>query len=63
MEIKSSNLRKILGLDEPPRRVTEKVRGVMTFDHKTGGSVQVMSAESYERTHPSSLHQLISQCF
>ena len=46
MEIKSSNLRKILGLDEPPRRVTEKVRGVMTFDHKTGGSVQVMSAES-----------------
>ena len=49
MEIKSDNLRKILGLDEPPRRVTEKVRGVMTFDHKTGGSVQVMSAESYER--------------
>ncbi len=49
MEIKSNNLRKILGLDEPPRRVTEKVRGVMTFDHKTGGSVQVMSAESYER--------------
>ena len=49
MEIKSDNLRKILGLDEPPPRVTEKVRGVMTFDHKTGGSVQVMSAESYER--------------
>ena len=49
MEIKSKNLRDILGLDEPPPRVTEKVRGVMTFDHKTGGSVQVMSAESYER--------------
>ena len=49
MEIKSDNLRKILGLDEPPPRVTEKVRGVMTFDHKTGGSVQVMSAESYAR--------------
>ncbi len=49
MEIKSKELRKILGLDDPPRRVTEKGRGVMTFDHKTGGSVQVMSAESYER--------------
>ena len=49
MEIKSKNLRDILGLDEPPPRVTEKVRGVMTFDHKTGGSVQIMSAESYER--------------
>jgi hypothetical protein len=49
MEIKSKNLRDILGLDEPPPRVTEKVRGVMTFDHKTGGSVQIMSAESYAR--------------
>ena len=49
MEIKSKNLRDILGLDEPPPRVTEKVRGVMTFDHKTGGSVQIMTAESYER--------------
>ena len=49
MEIKSDNLRKILGLDNPPPRITEKVRGVMTFDHKTGGSVQVMTAESYER--------------
>ena len=49
MEIKNDNLRKILGLDNPPPRVTERVRGVMTFDHKTGGSVQVMSAESYKR--------------
>ena len=49
MEIVNDNLRKILGLDNPPPRVTEKVRGVMTFDHKTGGSVQVMSAESYKR--------------
>ena len=49
MEIKSKNLRDILGLDEPPPRITEKVRGVMTFDHKTGGSVQIMSAESYAR--------------
>ena len=49
MDIKSKNIRDILGLDVPPPRVTEKVRGVMTFDHKTGGSVQVMSAESYER--------------
>ena len=49
MDIKSNNIRDILGLDVPPPRVTEKVRGVMTFDHKTGGSVQIMSAESYER--------------
>ena len=49
MDIKSKNIRDILGLDVPPPRVTEKVRGVMTFDHKTGGSVQVMSAESYAR--------------
>lgn len=49
MDIKSKNIRDILGLDVPPPRVTEKVRGVMTFDHKTGGSVQIMSAESYER--------------
>ena len=59
MEIKSKNLRDILGLDEPPPRVTEKVRGVMTFDHKTGGSVQVMSAESYERNKMISADQLI----
>ena len=49
MDIKSKNIRDILGLDVPPPRITEKVRGVMTFDHKTGGSVQIMSAESYER--------------
>ncbi len=49
MEIVSDEVRKILGLDTPPPRVTERVRGVMTFDHKTGGSVQVMSAESYKR--------------
>ena len=49
LEISNPELRKILGLDEPTPRVTEKVRGVMTFDHKTGGSVQVMSAESYKR--------------
>ena len=49
MDIKSKNIRDILGLDDAPPRVTEKVRGVMTFDHKTGGSVQVMSAESYAR--------------
>jgi hypothetical protein len=48
-EITNPQIRKILGLDEPAPRVTERVRGVMTFDHKTGGSVQVMSAESYKR--------------
>ena len=49
MEIVSDEVRKILGLDNPPPRVMERVRGVMTFNHKTGGSVQVMSAESYKR--------------
>ena len=49
MEITDPNLRKILGLDEPPTRNTVPYKGVMTFDHKTGGSIQVMSAESYER--------------
>ena len=49
MEITDPNVRKILGLDEPPARNTVPYKGVMTFDHKTGGSIQVMSAESYER--------------
>ena len=48
-DVTDPNLRKILGLDEPPPRNTEKYKGVMCFDHKTGGSVQVMTAESYER--------------
>lgn len=48
-EVTDPNLRKILGLDEPPPRNKEKYKGVMCFDHKTGGSVQVMTAESYER--------------
>lgn len=49
MEITDPTVRKILGLDEPPPRNTVPYKGVMTFDHKTGGSIQVMSAESYER--------------
>ncbi len=49
VNINDKSVRDILGLDEPEPRVTEKVRGVMTFDHKTGGSIQVMSADSYKR--------------
>lgn len=49
MKITDPTVRKILGLDEPPTRNTVPYKGVMTFDHKTGGSIQVMSAESYER--------------
>ena len=48
-EVTDPNLRMILGLDNKPPRNKEKYKGVMTFDHKTGGSVQVMTAESYER--------------
>ena len=48
-EVTDPNLRMILGLDNKPPRNKEKYKGVMLFNDKTGGSVQVMSAESYER--------------
>ena len=42
-------VRQILGLDDPKPRNTQRHKGVMCFDHKTGGTVQVMTADSYER--------------
>ena len=49
VNITDKSVRAILGLDEPEPRNIKKYKGVMTFDHKTGGSVQVMTADSYER--------------
>tara|TARA_S200002703_G_C3763774_1_gene235128 strand:- start:26 stop:232 length:207 start_codon:yes stop_codon:yes gene_type:complete len=49
VNIKDKSVRDILGLDDPEPRNTEKYKGVMTFDHKTGGSIQVMTADSYKR--------------
>ena len=47
--MKDPMVRKILGLDEPPPRNTQKYKGVMCFDHKTAPSVQIMTADSYKR--------------
>jgi|MDSV01.2.fsa_nt_gb hypothetical protein len=49
-----SNLAKstadILGLNAPPPRVKERNRrGVMVYGHKTAGSIQVFTNESWER--------------
>ena len=47
--MKAPMVRKILGLDEPPPRNTQKYKGVMCFAHKTAPSVQIMTADSYKR--------------
>jgi len=45
-----SNLRAILGLDEPtPREITKNRRGVMIYGHKTAGTLQIMTNESWAR--------------
>jgi|13_taG_2_1085334.scaffolds.fasta_scaffold295935_2 hypothetical protein len=44
------NVRAILGLDAPePREITKNRRGVMIYGHKTAGTLQVMTNESWER--------------
>jgi hypothetical protein len=46
----NSNLRAILGLDSaPPREVTRNRRGVMNYGHKTAGSIEIFTNESWER--------------
>ena len=42
-------VRQILGLDNPKPRNTQRYIGVMFFDHKTAPSIQVMTADSYNR--------------
>ena len=46
----NANTRAILGLDEPPaREVTRNRKGNLCFDHKTGGTLQIFTNESWER--------------
>ena len=45
-----SNLRAILGLDEPPpREIVKNRRGVMVYGHKTAGEIQIFNNESWKR--------------
>ena len=45
-----ANTRAILGLDNPPpREKTRNRKGVMVYGHKTAGSIQVFTNESWER--------------
>jgi hypothetical protein len=46
----NANIRAILGLDEPPvREVTRNRKGNLCFDHKTGGTLQIFTNESWDR--------------
>ncbi len=50
VDVTDKNVRAILGLDEPePREITKNRRGVMIYGHKTAGTLQVMTNESWER--------------
>jgi len=50
VSVTDKNVRAILGLDEPePREITKNRRGVMIYGHKTAGTLQVMTNESWER--------------
>lgn len=50
MEIVNSNLRKILGLDNPPpREITKNRRGVVSYSAKDTGNLQIFTNESWER--------------
>lgn len=50
VDVTNKNIRAILGLDEPePREITKNRRGVMIYGHKTAGTLQVMTNESWER--------------
>jgi hypothetical protein len=50
VDVTDKNIRAILGLDEPePREITKNRRGVMSYGHKTAGTLQVMTNESWER--------------
>jgi hypothetical protein len=50
VDVTDKNIRAILGLDEPePREIAKNRRGVMIYGHKTAGTLQVMTNESWER--------------
>jgi len=45
-----ANIKAILGLNSAPQRETARNRrGVMNYGHKTAGSIQVFTNESWER--------------
>ena len=46
----NANIKAILGLDNaPPREVTRNSRGVMNYGHKTAGSIEIFTNDSWER--------------
>lgn len=46
----NSNVRAILGLDtSPTREVVRNRKGVMVYGHKTAGSIQVFTNESWQK--------------
>ena len=47
--MKDPIVRQLLGLDDPKPRNPQRYKGVMCFDHKTAPSIQVMTADSYNR--------------
>tara|TARA_R110001592_G_scaffold2341_1_gene14022 strand:- start:110 stop:322 length:213 start_codon:yes stop_codon:yes gene_type:complete len=50
MEVTDLNLRKILGLDEPPaRELNKNRRGVTSYSSKDTGNLQIFTNESWER--------------
>lgn len=46
-DYKRSTAEDILGLNDPEPRNDVPYRGVMVYDHKTAGTIQVMNAETY----------------
>ena len=44
---KAFNVGELLGLDTPPPKNDVPYRGVMIYDHKTAGTIQVMDAAAY----------------
>ena len=44
---KTANVDDILGLNTPPPKNDIPYRGVMIYDHKTAGTIQVMDAAAY----------------
>jgi GTP cyclohydrolase II len=46
----TDNIRNILGIDSSPaREVSRNRKGVMVYLHKTGGQIQIHTAEAYNR--------------
>lgn len=48
MSKKTFDVEEFLGLNDPgPKIEVQPYRGVMVYDHKTAGTIQVMNAETY----------------